>query len=54
VKLHDRGAREAEADRIRFTSAILPRWARRTRSLDALLPSCICLDGPMASTCKRA
>ena len=27
-----------EAERIRFTSAILPRWARRTRSLDALLP----------------
>ena len=26
------------AERIRFTSAILPRWARRTRSLDALLP----------------
>src|SRR5215217_6320959 len=25
-------------ERIRFTSAILPRWARRTRSLDALLP----------------
>src|ERR1700712_4128546 len=37
VKLHDR-AGEAGADRIRFTSAILPRWARRTRSLDALLP----------------
>ena len=26
------------AERIRFTSSILPRWARRTRSLDALLP----------------
>jgi transposase-like protein len=25
-------------DRITFTSAILPRWARRTKSLDALLP----------------
>jgi putative transposase len=37
VKLRDRGA-TSEADRIRFTSAILPRWARRTRSLDALLP----------------
>jgi putative transposase len=37
VKLRDRGATR-EADRIRFTSAILPRWARRTRSLDALLP----------------
>ena len=38
VKLRDRGAGQAGADRIRFTSAILPRWARRTRSLDALLP----------------
>jgi transposase-like protein len=38
VKLRDRGAREAGAERIRFSSAILPRWARRTRSLDALLP----------------
>jgi putative transposase len=37
VKLRDRGASE-DAERIRFTSAILPRWARRTRSLDALLP----------------
>ncbi len=37
VRLRDRGASEA-ADRIRFTSAILPRWARRTPSLDALLP----------------
>ena len=36
-KVRDRGAAEGE-DRIRFTSAILPRWARRTRSLDALLP----------------
>jgi hypothetical protein len=24
--------------KIRFTSAILPKWARRTKSLDALLP----------------
>jgi hypothetical protein len=38
AKLRDRGVDEAGADRIRFTSAILPRWARRTRSLDALLP----------------
>jgi hypothetical protein len=37
VKLRDRGA-GGEAERIRFSSAILPRWARRTRSLDALLP----------------
>jgi putative transposase len=43
VKLRDRGAEagsggEAGIERIRFSSAILPRWARRTRSLDALLP----------------
>ncbi len=37
VKLRDRGA-GAGGERIHFTSAILPRWARRTRSLDALLP----------------
>jgi putative transposase len=37
VKLRDRGA-GPEGERIRFASAILPRWARRTRSLDALLP----------------
>jgi transposase-like protein len=37
VKVRDRGAGDG-AKRIRFTSAILPRWARRTRSLDALLP----------------
>ncbi|MBB4200026.1 hypothetical protein GGD83_003853 [Rhodoblastus sphagnicola] len=35
-KARDRGA--AEGARIRFKSNILPKWARRTRSLDALLP----------------
>lgn len=43
VKLRDRGAggdggEETGGERIRFTSTLLPRWARRTRSLDALLP----------------
>jgi hypothetical protein len=37
VKLRDRGATNP-AERLSFTSTILPRWARRTRSLDALLP----------------
>ena len=37
VKLRDRGA-AGSGERIHFTSAILPRWARRTPSLDALLP----------------
>jgi transposase-like protein len=36
VKIRDRGA--AGSERVRFTSAILPLWARRTKSLDALLP----------------
>ncbi|WP_442952611.1 transposase, partial [Paracoccus benzoatiresistens] len=36
-KVRDRA--EVPTDRkIRFTSNILPRWARRSRSLDALLP----------------
>ncbi|WP_169054882.1 IS256 family transposase [Azospirillum sp. TSA2s] len=37
AKVRDRGADE-DGERIRFTSAILPRWARRSKSLDALLP----------------
>jgi putative transposase len=37
VKVRDRGAGEG-GERIRFASTILPRWARRTPSLDALLP----------------
>jgi transposase-like protein len=41
-KVRDRGAGAADdpggVERIVFTSAILPRWARRTKSLDALLP----------------
>ena len=35
-RIRDRGALEGE--RIRFSPAILPPYARRTRSLDALLP----------------
>jgi transposase-like protein len=37
VKVRDR-AGVSDGERIRFTSAILPLWARRTKSLDALLP----------------
>ncbi len=37
VKIRDRGA-ASEGEPIRFTSAILPLWARRAKSLDALLP----------------
>jgi len=37
AKIRDRGT-AGDGERIRFNSAILPLWARRTRSLDALLP----------------
>src|SRR5712691_8372994 len=37
VKIRDRAA-ASDGERVRFTSAILPLWARRTKSLDALLP----------------
>ena len=36
-KVHDRAAGPAD-EKVRFSSAILPKWARRSRSLDALLP----------------
>ena len=38
VKVRDRGGDEIAGERIRFSSAILPKWARRSASLDALLP----------------
>ena len=37
AKVRDRGEVVA-SEKIRFTSSILPKWARRTKSLDALLP----------------
>ena len=37
-KVRDRATDVADEKKIRFTSAILPKWARRSRSLDALLP----------------
>jgi len=37
-KARDRAA-PAAGKRIRFISAVLPKWARRTKSLDALLPA---------------
>lgn len=37
VKVRDR-ADAPSGERVRFSSAILPRWARRSKSLDALLP----------------
>jgi putative transposase len=37
-KVRDRAAEVANGEKVRFTSHILPKWARRSRSLDALLP----------------
>lgn len=37
-KVRDRAADVSAPEKIRFSSNILPRWARRSRSLDALLP----------------
>ena len=37
-KVRDRAPDVPAEKKIRFTSAILPKWARRSRSLDALLP----------------
>jgi transposase-like protein len=37
-KVRDRATGVPAEGRIRFTSNILPRWARRSKSLDALLP----------------
>jgi putative transposase len=40
TKVRDRAGVAAE-EKIRFTSSILPKWARRTKSLDALLPALV-------------
>ena len=45
-KARDRAA--ASGERIRFTSNILPKWARRTKSLDAFCPFSICAGFPPA------
>ena len=37
-KVRDRASDVPTEQKIRFSSSILPRWARRSRSLDALLP----------------
>src|SRR5947207_8569656 len=37
-RVRDRGAAEDDAGRIRFTPAILPPYARRTKSLEVLIP----------------
>jgi len=52
AKVRDRRA-DDDGERIRFTSAILPRWARRTKSLDALLPI-LYLRGVSTGDCQEA
>src|ERR1700759_58465 len=52
VKLRDRDAGN-EGGRIRFTSAILPRWARRTRSLMLCCRSSICAASRWATSRRR-
>ena len=37
-KVRDRAQGQPECEKLRFTSNILPKWARRSKSLDALLP----------------
>ncbi len=37
-KVRDRATDVSAEAKIRFTSNILPKWARRSKSLDALLP----------------
>jgi transposase-like protein len=37
-RVRDRGAGAKDAERIRFTPAILPPYARRSRSLEVLIP----------------
>jgi putative transposase len=49
AKVRDGGQVGAE-EKIRFTSSILPKWARRTKSLDALLPV-LYLSGAAGDRC---
>ena len=65
-KVRDRGPEGTAVSEIRFTSRILPKWARRAPSLDALLPVLYlrgistgdfqealgALPGPDARTCR--
>ena len=37
-RVRDRGVAAENAERIRFTPAILPLYARRSRSLEVLIP----------------
>jgi len=50
-KARDRGATTRD-ERIRYSSTILPKWARRTKSLDVLLPA-LYLRGEPPRVCRR-
>jgi len=52
AKVRDRGNVEAE-EKIRFSSAVLPKWARRTKSVDALLPISTCAECRPAISRRR-
>ena len=46
--------RAASGERIRFTSNILPKWARRTKSLTPFYPFSICAGFPPAISRRRS
>ena len=48
AKAEARDRAVSSGERVRFTSNILPKWARRTKSLDALYPFSICAGFPPA------
>jgi len=52
-KVRDRATDAAPEAKIRFTSNTLPKWARRTRSLDALPPVFTCAACPPATSRRR-
>ena len=51
AKVRDRGDVVAE-EKIRFTSSILPKWARRTKSLDARCRFSTCVGCRLATSRK--
>jgi hypothetical protein len=51
-RVRDREAGVDDQTRIRFTPAILPPYARRSRNLDTLMPI-LRLPGPTASILRR-
>ena len=52
-KVRNRATDLPADQKTRFTSAILPKWAHQSRSLDALCRSCICAASRQATSRKR-